>query len=126
MLALQEHPANWALLELLSGRRRSHRSMLQPGVGCDQCGGVSPLRNRPFSLPITTEYDYSVKMNASASRMSNCWCDAALGVAPGCSTIAAAASNSSDCRRVGTGSGEGGGEEGLSCSAGSRLRADRR
>ena len=37
MLAQQEHPANAALLELLSGRGSEH----PPGVGCDQCGGVS-------------------------------------------------------------------------------------
>jgi len=37
MLAQQEHPANAALLELLSGRGPEH----PPGVGCDQCGGVS-------------------------------------------------------------------------------------
>jgi len=37
MCALQEHPANAALLELLSGRGAEH----PPGVGCDQCGGVS-------------------------------------------------------------------------------------
>jgi len=37
MLAQQKHPANAALLELLSGRGSEH----PPGVGCDQCGGVS-------------------------------------------------------------------------------------
>jgi len=37
MLAQHEHPANAALLELLSGRGSEH----PPGVGCDQCGGVS-------------------------------------------------------------------------------------
>ena len=37
MLAQQEHPANAALLELLSGGGSEY----PPGVGCDQCGGVS-------------------------------------------------------------------------------------
>jgi len=37
MLAQREHPSNAALLELLSGRGSEH----PPGVGCDQCGGVS-------------------------------------------------------------------------------------
>jgi len=37
MCAQQEHPSNAALLELLSGRGAEH----PPGVGCDQCGGVS-------------------------------------------------------------------------------------
>jgi hypothetical protein len=37
MLAQHKHPANAALLELLSGRGSEH----PPGVGCDQCGGVS-------------------------------------------------------------------------------------
>jgi len=37
MLAQQKYPANAALLELLSGRGSEH----PPGVGCDQCGGVS-------------------------------------------------------------------------------------
>jgi len=35
--AQQAHPANAALLELLSGGGSEH----PPGVGCDQCGGVS-------------------------------------------------------------------------------------
>ena len=37
MLAQSKHPANAALLELLSGPGSEH----PPGVGCDQCGGVS-------------------------------------------------------------------------------------
>jgi ankyrin repeat protein len=37
MLAQSKHPANTALLELLSGGGSEH----PPGVGCDQCGGVS-------------------------------------------------------------------------------------
>jgi len=37
MLAQQEHSANAALLELLSGGGSEY----PPGVGCDQCGGVS-------------------------------------------------------------------------------------
>jgi len=37
MLAQRKHPSNAALLELLSGRGSEH----PPGVGCDQCGGVS-------------------------------------------------------------------------------------
>jgi hypothetical protein len=37
MHAQSQHPANAALLELLSGRGPEH----PPGVGCDQCGGVS-------------------------------------------------------------------------------------
>jgi len=37
MHAQSQHPANAALLELLSGRGSEH----PPGVGCDQCGGVS-------------------------------------------------------------------------------------
>jgi len=37
MDAQHMHPANAALLELLSGRGAEH----PPGVGCDQCGGVS-------------------------------------------------------------------------------------
>jgi len=37
MCAQHAHPANAALLELLSGRGSEH----PPGVGCDQCGGVS-------------------------------------------------------------------------------------
>jgi len=37
MLAQRKHPSYAALLELLSGRGSEH----PPGVGCDQCGGVS-------------------------------------------------------------------------------------
>jgi len=37
MIAQQDHPSNAALLELLSGRGPEY----PPGVGCDQCGGVS-------------------------------------------------------------------------------------
>jgi len=37
MMAQYKHPANAALLELLSGRGAEH----PPGVGCDRCGGVS-------------------------------------------------------------------------------------
>ena len=37
MDAQNRHPAHAALLELLSGRGAEH----PPGVGCDQCGGVS-------------------------------------------------------------------------------------